>query len=171
MSSGSPSLPESKSAQAPGPPLRPFEKYRGVTRVTVERHLSHLTVPVRPTAENLRRIFSAVARANVSLILIKLHEHAVHMALSDWEAGRAAEAIRELGCDVRVVPGCSLVTIVAADMRSLHGIMARIVRSLAAEDVEILEIDDAYDSVSCLVRGDRQEAAVAALRREFGLEE
>ena len=47
--------------------------------------------------------------------------------------------------------------------------MARIVRALSDEGIQILELDDAYDSVSCLVRGESQEAAVSALREEFGL--
>lgn len=153
----------------PDRPPKPFEKYRGVTRVTTEKHLSHVSVPLKPTAENLRRIFSAIAEASVSLFLIKLHENSVHMALTDWEAARAAQIAGELGCEPVVVPSCSLITIVAADMRSLHGIMARIVRSLSDEGIGILELDDAYDSVSCLVRGDQQDAAVSALRTEFRL--
>ena len=151
-------------------PLKPFEKYRGVTQVATEGHLSHVTVPLKPTAENLRRVFSAAAEANVSLFLIKLHEDAVHMALSDWEATQVAQIAAELGCEPKVVSACSLITITAADMRSLHGIISRIVRTLSDEGVEILEVDDAYDSVSCLVRGEKQDAAVSALRREFQLQ-
>ena len=146
-----------------------FEKYRGVTRVTAEKHLSHVTVPVKPTGENLRRLFSAIAEANVSLFLIKLHEDAVHMALGDWDAAKAADVASGLGCEPRVVPACSLITVVAADMRSLHGIISRIVRSLSDEGIDILEIDDAYDSVSCLVGGEEQDAAVSALTEEFQL--
>ncbi len=142
----------------PVEPRKAFEKYRGVTRVETEKHLSHVVVPLPPTGENLRRIFS-------------LHETAVHMAFSDWEAAKVVQVAGTLCCEPRVVSACSLVTVVAADMRSLHGIMARIIRSLYDKNVEILEIDDAYDSVSCLIKDEQHDSSVAALREEFHLEE
>jgi len=155
----------------PVEPRKAFEKYRGVTRVETEKHLSHVVVPLPPTGENLRRIFSAISDANIALFLIKLHETAVHMAFSDWEAAKVVQVAGTLCCEPRVVSACSLVTVVAADMRSLHGIMARIIRSLYDKNVEILEIDDAYDSVSCLIKDEQHDSSVAALREEFHLEE
>src|SRR5439155_1715376 len=60
-----------------------------------------------------------------------------------------------------------IVSVVAANMRQLPGIMGRIAAALLRAQVPIVQTGDAPDSVFCLVEAAKAAAAVEALRNEF----
>jgi hypothetical protein len=55
-------------------------------------------------------------------------------------------------------------------MRDLSGVLWRIIGSLRDLEVEILELADAYNSVSCLVEEHQRDRAAQGLAESFGVE-
>lgn len=147
-----------------------FEPPRGVTRIEVRPGLTHLALPTEGAPQDLARIFRPLTEAAVSVDLIKLHGNALHFALSSHERERACEVLADLGHEPRITPDCTIVSVYAADMRSIPGVMGRIVSALHHAGVAILETDDSYNSVFCLIEHDQVPLACDALAAEFELE-
>lgn len=147
-----------------------FEPPRGVTRIDVRPGLAHVSLPTEGRPRDLARIFRPLTEAGVSVDLIKLHDNSLHFALADAELDRARQVLAELGHEPEVVPQCAILTVYAADMRSIPGVMGRIVSALHRAGVGILEMDDSYNSVFCLIQRHQAPPACEALAAEFELE-
>jgi len=147
-----------------------FEPPRGVTRIEARPGLDHFVLPTPGPPKDLARVFRPLTDAGVSVDLVKLHENGLHFALSSSEAPRAQQVLAGLGYQLQPTPNCAIITVYAPDMRSIPGIMGRIVSALQHAGVAILETDDSYNCVFCLIECDQTRAACAALASEFGLE-
>ncbi len=146
-----------------------FEPPRGVTRIEAWRGLARVAVACEGRPKGLGRIFRPLTEARISVDLIKLHEGSLHFALPGGELDRCLEVLRDMGWQAAALPDCALVTVYAPDMRSIAGVMGRIVGVLQRSGVPILETDDSYNSVFCLVGAEHARQACDALAEEFDL--
>jgi aspartate kinase len=146
-----------------------FEPPRGVTRIEAWRGLARVAMGCEGRPKDLTRIFRPLTDAGISVDLIKLHESSLHFALPTEDLEHCLEVLRGLGCQVEALSDCALVTVFAPDMRSIAGVMGRIVGALQRAGVSILETDDSYNAVFCLVEVDHARQACEALADEFDL--
>ncbi len=56
-------------------------------------------------------------------------------------------------------------------MRGVPGVMARIVKALSKENIQILQTSDSYNTIWCLIKEEDTNRALAALHNEFKLYE
>ena len=146
-----------------------FERNRGVSHLTVRDSVSHIGVPVGDPATDMAEVFEVVATAGVNAYLIKIHEGLEAVAVDRADLDAAVQALTNGGYDVRAEQECSVVSTVARSMRDMSGVMSRIMGSLMSAQVDVRELADSYNSVSCLVRRSHRDKAVAALAGEFGV--
>jgi aspartokinase len=150
-------------------PMR-FEKERGVTRVTTLGRFTHLNLDLdSDRVPQQLRAYRLLANENISINLIKLHPDSLSLTVAEADADRAIAALEAGGFRVSAIPAVALISVVAANMRQLPGVMGRIAAALLREGIPIVQTGDAPDSVFCLVEAPRAEAAAEALRREFHL--
>jgi len=154
-------------------PARPergtFEKERGVTSVTIRGPYAFISVSLDAERTRHLEVYDTLAAAGISINLVKLHEGGLSFVVSEEDLGPARKALRAADFQVGVTPSVSMVSVYAAGMRSMSGVMARIAGALLRAGVGIVQTGDGPDTVFCLVESDLAERAVAFLREEFGV--
>ncbi|MFO7152147.1 MAG: aspartate kinase [Bacillota bacterium] len=136
--------------------------------VTGIAHITHLAQVMIRVSED-REIFDALARAGISIDLINVFPGLKVFAIKEDQVEVAAEELKKLGVVPQVTRGLTKVTVVGVGMRAVPGIMARIVKALEKEGIEILQTSDSNSTISCLVREEDAQKAITALHEEFQL--
>lgn len=126
------------------------------------------------------RIFAAVSRASISILLItqSSSEYTISFCIRDSEADRAQDVLKaEFDLEIRdgvinpveVHKNCAIVSIVGDNMIKKRGVASRFFAALASQDVNILAIAQGSSErcISCVVRGDYGDTAVRATHRFF----
>lgn len=150
-----------------------FEKERGVTSVSSIGPYALLTVSFhdsRPRAEQELTVYRNLTDREVSINLAKLHQGGLSFVVNEPEVPTALEALKGAGFEATVTPYVTMVSVYAAGMRGLSGVMARIAEALLRAEVPMLQTGDGPDTVFCLVETSLAQTAVLALCSEFGVE-
>ncbi len=152
------------------PPRAPFEKERGVTSVTARGAYAHLLVPLaanRPRTAQELEVYRILTEGKVSINLVKLHRQSLSFVVEEVELQAALDALAQAGFDATVTPSVSMVSVYAAAMRGLSGVMSRIAGALLRANVPIVQTGDGPDTVFVLVESGLAPTAVEALCQEF----
>ncbi len=147
-----------------------FERDRGVTHLSAREGVSKISVQMDCPREELARVFEALAEGEVNVYLIKLNEDCVEFAVDSEQMDQAIHVVEELGFRYALVRSCALMSVVAPAMRDLSGVLWQIIGAMRAIGVEVLELADTYNAVSCLVPEADLARAVEALSETFGVE-
>ena len=151
----------------------PYEKERGVTAVTSRGAYAHLVVALDPnqshTAQELS-LYRVLSERGVSINLIKLHAPGMGFVVEEDALEAALSALEAIGLRADVTPSVAMVSVYAAGMRGLSGVMSRIAGALLRGGIPIIQTGDGPDTVFCLIESSRAAAATNALRKEFGVE-
>lgn len=157
------------------------EVYNGTIDITRDRTITGIThIPditqikvVTEKAPDIpdfqRRIFKALALADISVDFINVHPEAVFFTVNNSVAAKAVQVLENMEVDPAVLPDCAKVAAVGAGMTGVPGVMAKIVEALAREDVQILQSADSYTTIWVLVKMDDMEKSIRALHRQFRL--
>src|SRR5690606_27167822 len=122
-----------------------------------------------PEGRSELRIFRSLADAGISVDMINVSPERKAFVVREDEADEAQRLLTALGFQVEVRKGCVKVTVIGNGMRGMPGVMARVVESLDAANVDILLSVDSHITISCLVDEEHLERAVRALHEGFEL--
>lgn len=67
------------------------------------------------------------------------------------------------------IENCSKIAIIGSRMRGIPGIMARILKALIKEKIDVLQTADSHTTIWCLVESKYAELSIKALHKEFKL--
>lgn len=149
-----------------------FEKERGVTSVSSSGHYAYLLVTLaenRPRAEQELEIYRRVAARSISMNLLKLHRLSISFVVDQPYVEAVAAELEGAGYRCQVTPSVAMVSVYAADMRHLAGVMGRIVAAFNRHRIPVVQTGDAPDHLFCLVECRHAEAAAAAIASELEL--
>jgi aspartokinase len=147
-----------------------FERDRGVTHLSVRRGVSKVAVHMDEPHEGMGQVFHALSKAGVNVYLIKLSEDRIEFALDHGLLERTVEVLQEQQLRYSLARHCALVSVVAPSMRDLSGVLWRFMGTLREAEIEVLELSDAYNAVSCLIPEQQLERAAVALSEAFEVE-
>ena len=147
-----------------------FERDRGVSHVSVRSGVGRLSIYADDPRREMAHIFALLSEAGINVFLIKIHEDCIGFAVEADEVPRCVELCETQALRYAVVRRCALVSVVAPSMRDLSGVLWRIIGSFWERQIEVLELADAYNAVSCLVQESDAEVASRTLAEVFGVE-
>lgn len=149
----------------------------GVAHDRSEVRITVTGVPNRPRIA--AQIFGALADSRIvvdTIVQNVSRDGTVDMSFT-VPAAHASEAERitkevgaGMGATVEMDDGIGKVSIVGAGMKSQPGVAAKMFTTLAERDIDIEMISTSTIRITCVIRADRLEEAVAALHEAFGLQ-
>ncbi|WP_407314748.1 aspartate kinase [Desulfosporosinus sp. SB140] len=116
-----------------------------------------------------KRIFKAMALADISVDFISVQPEAVVFTVSDEVASKAVKILQNMGFEPGVIRSCAKVSIVGAGIAGVPGVMADMVEALSDAGVTILQSADSHTTIWVLVHKEDMVAAVQALHQKFQL--
>ncbi len=116
-----------------------------------------------------KRIFKAMALADISVDFISVQPEAVLYTIQDEVASKAINILINMGFEPGVVNSCAKVSIVGAGIAGVPGVMANMVEALSDAGVTILQSADSHTTIWVLVHKEDMVKAVQTLHQKFRL--
>ncbi|HEY8909636.1 MAG TPA: aspartate kinase [Desulfosporosinus sp.] len=173
---------KSTFSDAPGTLVTNMHPDRGVgTDITADRiitgiahtpnvtQLKVLTGDIQDKHLTDKRIFKAMALADISVDFISVQPEAVLYTVRDEVASKVIKILQNMGFESDVVPSCAKVSIVGAGIAGVPGVMADMVEALSDAAVTILQSADSHTTIWVLVHKEDMVTAVQALHKKFQL--
>lgn len=115
-------------------------------------------------------IFGKIAEAKISIDLINVFPDKKIFTISEFDLTKLEQLLNENQIKYEKRKNCSKVSIIGNRIRGVPGVMARIIKSLSENGIEIYQTSDSHNTISCLVSQDKADKAVKVLHDEFKLE-
>lgn len=173
---------KSTFSDAPGTLVTNMHPDRGVgTDITTDRiitgiahtpnvtQLRVLTEDIQDKLLTDKRIFKAMALADISVDFISVQPEAVLYTVRDEVAPKAVKILQNMGFEPEVVTSCAKVSIVGAGIAGVPGVMADMVEALSDAAVTILQSADSHTTIWVLVHKEDMVTAVQTLHQKFQL--
>lgn len=119
--------------------------------------------------ENYYVLFDELANNSISLDLINVFLNQKIFTIDKKNMENLKIIMKNLGLQYSYIEDCTKISLIGSGMRGIPGVMARILKVLAKENIQILQTADSHTTIWCLVRSKDVEKAVNALHKEFKL--
>jgi aspartate kinase len=140
-----------------------------ITGIAHIPHLAQVVIKVSQDRDEQEKIFETLAKAGINIDLINVFPDLKVFTVKEEEVEKTMGELRKVGITPQVTKGLTKVTIVGGGMLEVPGVMARLVKALKKENIEILQTSDSNSTISCLVRSEDAKKAITALHEEFEL--
>ena len=114
-------------------------------------------------------LFDILAENLISIDLINVFPKEKIFTIDEKDFIKFENLIKETNMSYSFVKDCSKISIIGSKMRGIPGVMARILKALTREKIEVLQTADSHMTIWCLVETAYVEKAINALHREFKL--
>jgi aspartate kinase len=120
-----------------------------------------------PDSVKEQEIFYKIGEAKVNIDLINVFPEIKAFTVSEEQSAKVQCVLDELGLNYRMNKEVAKISVVGVGMHSISGVMARIVKALNEESIEILQSGDSNISISLLIKLEDLHRAVCVLHDNF----
>ncbi|MEA4826403.1 MAG: aspartate kinase [Clostridium sp.] len=120
--------------------------------------------------DNYHDLLPVLAENLISIDLINVFPNEKIFTIDGKDFQKFDTIMKSLELIYSYVSDCSKIAIIGSRMRGIPGIMARILKSLIKEKIEVLQTADSHTTIWCLVESKYADAAINALHKEFELD-
>jgi len=114
-------------------------------------------------------LFDILAENIISIDLINVFPKEKIFTIDEKDFIKFSTMMQELNIPYSFVKDCSKLSIIGSKMKGIPGVMARILKALTRQNIEVLQTADSHMTIWCLVESEYVEKAINALHREFKL--
>ncbi len=139
-----------------------------VTAISHMLNRTQVTIgDLSPELQNI--ILSRLAENGISIDLINVFPDKMIFTIDGNDSDKTTTILDQLGCRYSAVYHCSKISAVGNRMRGVPGVMARIIKALLKNQIQVLQTADSHTTISCLIKGEDTARALVALHDEFKL--
>lgn len=144
-----------------------------ITGITHMKHRIQVRVSTQDNADNQNygKLLDILADNMISIDLINVFPDREVFTIDSKDFKKFDAVMASIKIKYTHIESCSKIAIIGNRMRGIPGVMARILRSLVKENVEVLQTADSHTTIWCLVEDKDTERAINALHKEFKLGE
>ncbi len=114
-------------------------------------------------------IFTGLADHRISIDIINIFPERKFFTIDARYLQLVRQMLEEKKMKYYYIENCCKITLIGERMTGVPGVMARIIRCLKRNRIEILQTTDSLTTISCLIRNEDIMQAVTALHQEFEL--
>lgn len=142
--------------------------------ITGITHMSRRTQVIVDKKTNFQNhiyseLLTVIAENNISIDLINVFPDKKIFTIDGDKFDKFDFVMKKNNIVYTYVKDCSKIAIVGSKMRGTPGVMARILKALKSENIEVLQTADSHTTIWCLVEGKYTNDAIKALHKEFKL--
>ncbi|MED4285700.1 aspartate kinase [Priestia megaterium] len=115
-------------------------------------------------------LFSLLENSNVSLDLINITQNSVGFTVKKDKTKKVEEILTNLNLAFKHRDDVVKISLVGASMTGVPGVVRKIVHTLYANDIPILQSTDSHTTIWVLVPEEQSKDAIRALHNSFGLD-
>ena len=114
-------------------------------------------------------LFDILAENFISIDLINVFPKEKIFTIDEKDFNKFIDLIKELNISYSFVKDCSKLAIIGSKMKGIPGVMARILKALTKQKIEVLQTADSHMTIWCLVETKDAQKAIISLHKEFKL--
>ncbi|MBU3804463.1 MAG: aspartate kinase [Candidatus Cellulosilyticum pullistercoris] len=141
--------------------------HKVITSVAHRYHRTQFTI--RHKVSELDDLLGIIANAGISIDLINIFPNDKVFTIDEADEKALKCLLEKQGYSYEVLPNCAKVTVIGERMTGVPGVMARIVRALSKEHIEIYQTADSLTTIACLIKEEHVAKAIDVLHDEFHL--
>jgi aspartate kinase len=119
--------------------------------------------------KNYYSVLEVLAKNSISIDLINVFPQEQIFTVDSKNKKYVDEIMHQLGLKYSFTENCSKIAIIGSGMRGIPGVMARILKAIYAEDIEVFQTADSHTTIWCLVESKNAQSCINALHKEFKL--
>lgn len=120
--------------------------------------------------ENYYDLLPILAENSISIDLINVFPNEKIFTIDKKDFFKFDGIMNSINVKYSHIDDCSKIAIIGSRMRGIPGVMAKILKSLVKEKIEVLQTADSHTTIWCLVESKYTETAINLLHEEFDLE-
>lgn len=142
--------------------------------ITGITHMSKRTQIIVDKKINLQNqhyceLLTVIAENDISIDLINVFPDKKIFTIDGDKFDKFDSVMNKIGILFTFVEECSKIAIIGSKMRGTPGVMARILKALKSQNIEVLQTADSHTTIWCLVEGKYTNEAIKTLHKEFKL--
>lgn len=116
-----------------------------------------------------RNLLDILAKNKISLDLINIFPAHQIFTIDGSEKDKLTYLLNSHNINFTAIENCSTIAVVGVGMVGVPGVMARIINTLANNDIEVLQTTDSHMTIWCLIETENLTKAINLLHNEFKL--
>lgn len=114
-------------------------------------------------------ILDVLAQNMISIDLINVFPNENIFTIDSKDMNKFTNIMNTLHLEYTYIEECSKIALIGSRIRGVPGVMARVLKALTKEKIEVLQTADSHTTIWCLVESKNTENAINALHKEFNL--
>lgn len=148
-----------------------FYKDRGsiINAITYKRNRAQVIIEGSFDNNSTEKLMESITKNNISIDLINFFIDKKVFTVDEKDVKLIKDILEIEKYKYRIIKDCCKLSIIGNRMQGIPGVMARIVKTLSQEEIEILQTSDSHTTIWCLIKDKDLKAAVNLLHQEFNL--
>lgn len=118
---------------------------------------------------NFNSLLNVLADNKINIDLINIFLSHLIFTIDSMDFDKLNELLNLNNIKYTYIDNCSKISIIGNRMRGIPGIMAKIINTLAKENIEILQTADSHTTIWCLIKNENTLKAINLLHKSFNL--
>lgn len=161
-------------SNCPGTIISSFGEQNSESIITGITHMNNrvqVTVELNKNQENDNyfSLLDVLADNLISIDLINVFPKEKIFTIDGKDISKLKSIMEKLTLQYTIIENCSKIALIGSRMRGMPGVMARILKILTKEKIDILQTADSHTTIWCLVQEKNTMKAINALHGEFRL--
>ncbi|NLV75546.1 MAG: aspartate kinase [Tissierellia bacterium] len=142
-----------------------------ITAITYKKGRVQFIISLNDDDSRIDKLMEEITSNNISLDLINFLIDKKIFTIDKKDKDKLVSILEKENFKYEIVENCCKISAIGYKMRGVPGVMARIVKALSKENIQILQTSDSYNTIWCLIKEEDTNRALAALHNEFKLYE
>lgn len=143
--------------------------------ITGITHMSNRTQIIVKLEENTGNknyddLLNSLAENSISIDLINVFPKEKIFTIDEQDFSKFNSIMKDKKIEFSYLEDCSKIAIIGSRMRGIPGVMAKILKALVKENIEVLQTADSHTTIWCLVSKEDTKKAIKSLHCEFKLD-
>lgn len=113
--------------------------------------------------------FNNLALNKISIDLINVFPKESIFTIDEKDLNKLEEILKQYNIKYFLEKNCSKIAIIGSRICGIPGVMARILKAITKEGIEVLQTADSHITIWCLVKSNLKDKAIKSLHDEFNL--
>ncbi|APM38805.1 aspartate kinase [Clostridium kluyveri] len=146
------------------------ESDKVISGITSMDNRIQVTVSYNKNDRIYNTLLDEMANNSISIDLINVFPSKQIFTIDNKDIDNFKIIAENLELVYSLIENCSKIALIGSGMRGIPGVMARILKVLYEEGIEVLQTADSHTTIWCLVKGSETRRAINALHKEFLLD-
>ncbi|WP_333859170.1 aspartate kinase [Clostridium sp.] len=143
------------------------ESDKVISGITSMDNRIQITIEHNENNKIYNTLLEKMANNSISIDLINVFPSKQIFTIDSKDIEKFKAIAENLAITYSLIENCSKIALIGSGMRGIPGVMARILKVLYKEDIEVLQTADSHTTIWCLVKGSETRKAINALHKEF----